>query len=124
MKNLFVTITMLTLLFFPCGMIVATPQDNEELPLKEIIPPPGDRPRDECIPHVVCYLVQDSVVLHTVGATVSANVCIENLTNGIDTYYNTVLDIVPVLFPLFGTGDYVITITMSSGAIYQGTFNY
>lgn len=124
MKSFLLLLTTLPILFISSGIAVAYPQENGEVPLKETPPPLGDRPRDEGNPVVTCYVVQDNLVLHAGGSIVSANVTIENLTTGSDANYNTIFGILPVYFPLFGTGDYVITIMLTSGAIYQGVFHY
>ena len=122
MKKILLPITTLILFFITSGVLVAAPQDNGEVPLKETPPPPGDRPRDVGNPLITCYLVRDYIVIYAGGVAVSANVVIENRTNGHIVSYNTLFSIMPIQFPLFGDGVYFITIVLPSGAIFEGSF--
>lgn len=67
-------------------------------------------------------LCDQEVALLSASRDCEANVEVCNLTTGHTEDYDTVLSASPLMIPLFGEGQYSITITLTSGQIYEGEF--
>lgn len=69
-----------------------------------------------------CVLHGQEVALLAASRDCEANVEVCNFTTGHTEDYDTVLSTSPLIIPLFGDGQYSITITLTSGQIYEGEF--
>lgn len=100
-------------------------QDPEEVPV--VIPhPPGNHPHSPQPSPITCYLFSSTESLALSSNIISENalVLLENTTSGSNSIEEVYISSIPETIPLLGPGNYSITITMSSGAVYSGVFSY
>lgn len=89
-------------------------------------PPPGNTPHAPQLSPITCYLFSSTESLALFSSTITANalVLLENTITGGFSIDEVYISSVPETIPLLGPGNYSITITMSSGTVYYGSFTY
>ena len=121
--TIFLTIMAALSLFSVAHAINQTPPD--EIPIFTP-PPPGNTPHAPLLSPITCYLFSSIESLALSSNTISENalVLLENTTTGGYSMEEIYISSVPETIPLIGPGNYSITITLSSGALYFGVFSY
>ncbi len=100
-------------------------KDDDEIVIKEKLPIDGHLHRAPSLNPLVfecCVMHGQEVALLAASRDCEANMEVRNFTTGHTEDYDTVLSTSPLLIPLFGDGQYSITITLTSGQIYEGEF--
>lgn len=110
-------------LFFPGFNTYA--QEPEEVPII-INVPPGNHPHSPQLSPISCYLLPSTASLLFSSTTISGYslILVENLTTGAYSMEEVYISSIPATIPLLGSGNYCITITLSNGPTYQGSFSY
>ena len=88
--------------------------------------PPGGGPHSPAIIPIACYLFSslNSVSIQSTSITTPSLVIVENTTTGASTQEYILINSIPSSISLLGPGQYTITITLSSGTQYYGSFSY
>lgn len=123
MKRLIQLLFVLVLL--PPTHATASAQVVEEIPLYRLILP-GNNPHSPTLIPISAYLIPSVGVVELCSNSYdgSAIVLIENVSTGAYSMDDVYIGAIPTLLPLLGSGYYTITITLSSGPIYFGSFTY
>ena len=107
------------------GSIRLYAQEPEVIPI--VIPhPPGNHPHAPQLSQISCYLFSNIESLALSSNTISENalILIENISTGDFSMEEVYISSIPETLPLIGPGNYSITITLSSGPVYFGSFSY
>ena len=127
MKSSHFLISLLSVIFplFVTGSMTAAEQVVDEVPLHTDSPANGGLHAPTVCP-ITCYLYSsiESLILSSNTITENALVLLENTITGDYSMDEVYLSSVPATLPLLGPGNYSITITLSSGAVYFGVFSY
>lgn len=74
-------------------------------------------------PSFECSVVTEMQSLYLACSQVAeSSIILSNITTGQSCEYNTIIGTSPLMFPLFGEGQYRIVITLASGQEYEGEF--
>lgn len=109
-------------LFLPVYSL-AEAQTPEDIPLGELFPP-GNNPHSPSVVPITGYVFPYSgdVALYSSSYSGNALVLLENLTTGAYSMNEVYISSSLATIPLLGQGNYSITITLSFGTTYQGSF--
>ena len=120
MKKTLLLLALLACLFVPS---FALQQEVIEVPLHTELPDNG-MPRGGVSIPITCYAISNLNELLLVSNVLSetVHVYVENPTTGYSASECVALNSFPSPISLFGQGDYLIEITLSSGAVYYGSF--
>ena len=104
---------------------IASAQALEDIPLEELILP-GNNPHSPSLIPISAYLIPSIGLVELCANPYdgSALVLIENVSTGAYSMDEVYIGAIPTILPLLGSGYYTITITLSSGHIYFGSFSY
>ena len=111
------------LLSLPHSFAITNGQEVEDIPLHNEAPP-GNIPHAPALIPISCFYISSlgCVAIQSSSIVSNAHVLIINTSTGFFSEENIVIDAIPSLINLFGPGSYYISITLSSGAEYYGSF--
>jgi len=97
----------------------------EDIPLYPT-QPPGNQPHVPCLSVISCFLSPNIMSLFFSSSIIAENatILIENTTTGDYNLDQVYISSIPSTQSLFGPGTYSITVTLSSGAVYYGSFSF